>query len=300
MRSRMLFVHALSPLHVGTGQAVGAVDLPVARERATGYPYLPGSGLKGCMRARAIELNQKDVEAVFGPATDRASEHAGALAVGDAGLLLLPIRSIAGTFAYVTSPWLLARFARDAQEAGVKGVPPIVPQCPSQESCGVAASTVLTVKVGATTKVVFEDLDLSPGAADAQKGVVKEWAEFLSRQIFPKDSGDDVWRQLLVKRFCLVHDDVMSYFSLHGTDVVTRVRINHDKGTAEKGGLWSEESLPVESVLASLLVAQAVKGVAAAKVFEAVQEIAKGSMQLGGKASVGRGRCRLVLSGGAA
>ena len=41
----LLFLHALSPLHAGTGQGIGAIDLPIAREKATGIPYLPGSSL---------------------------------------------------------------------------------------------------------------------------------------------------------------------------------------------------------------------------------------------------------------
>ena len=35
MDAKLLFVHALSPLHAGTGQGVGVVDLPIAREKAT-------------------------------------------------------------------------------------------------------------------------------------------------------------------------------------------------------------------------------------------------------------------------
>lgn len=36
--TRLILLHALTPLHVGTGQAVGKVDLPIAREKATGFP----------------------------------------------------------------------------------------------------------------------------------------------------------------------------------------------------------------------------------------------------------------------
>ncbi|NTV66007.1 MAG: type III-B CRISPR module RAMP protein Cmr4, partial [Oscillochloris sp.] len=36
MTTHMLFTHALSPLHPGTGQGVGVIDLPIAREKATG------------------------------------------------------------------------------------------------------------------------------------------------------------------------------------------------------------------------------------------------------------------------
>ena len=47
------FVHALSPLHAGTGQGAGILDLPIAREKATGLPFLPGSSLKGTLEHAA-------------------------------------------------------------------------------------------------------------------------------------------------------------------------------------------------------------------------------------------------------
>src|ERR1700733_8314440 len=103
MSLRPLFIHALSPLHAGTGQSTGAIELAVARDRATGFPCLPGTSIKGALRDRSLERKRSDTFALFGPDTGRASEHAGALAFADANLLLLPVRSIAGTFAWVTS-----------------------------------------------------------------------------------------------------------------------------------------------------------------------------------------------------
>ena len=38
MQSRLVFVHALSPLHAGTGQGVGVIDLPIAREKLQACP----------------------------------------------------------------------------------------------------------------------------------------------------------------------------------------------------------------------------------------------------------------------
>ena len=111
MQARMLFLHALSPLHVGTGQGVGVIDLPVAREKGTGIPIVPGSSLKGVLRCLVEDdtLRKK----VFGPDTSAAHEHAGSVQFGDLHLLFLPVRSLRGTFAWVTSPFLLQRFARD-------------------------------------------------------------------------------------------------------------------------------------------------------------------------------------------
>jgi len=58
------------------------------------------------------------LEAVFGPETSDAHDHAGAISVGDARILLFPVRSLMGVFAWVTSKDVLARFKRDAQMAG--------------------------------------------------------------------------------------------------------------------------------------------------------------------------------------
>ena len=58
--ARLLFIQALSPLHAGTGQSIGAIDLAIARDRATGFPYLPGSSLKGIAQWLEQTLDAQD------------------------------------------------------------------------------------------------------------------------------------------------------------------------------------------------------------------------------------------------
>ena len=48
--ARLCVFYTLSPLHAGSGQAVGAVDLPIQRERHTGWPHVQASGVKGAFR----------------------------------------------------------------------------------------------------------------------------------------------------------------------------------------------------------------------------------------------------------
>ena len=110
----LLLIHALSSLHPGTGQGVGAIDLPIAREKATGIPFVPGSTIKGVLRELSETKDPSKTTPVFGPPTANAEEHAGSLQISDARLLLLPVRSMAGTFAWVTSPYILRRLMRDA------------------------------------------------------------------------------------------------------------------------------------------------------------------------------------------
>lgn len=85
MNTRIFHLHALSALHVGTGQGIGAVDLPIARSRTTNLPLVPGSALKGVLRDEAKEkwhLNQDDIQALFGADSqaDKENIHASAAA----------------------------------------------------------------------------------------------------------------------------------------------------------------------------------------------------------------------------
>lgn len=44
---KIIGILAETSVHVGAGQMFGAIDLPVAREAATQFPFIPGSSLKG-------------------------------------------------------------------------------------------------------------------------------------------------------------------------------------------------------------------------------------------------------------
>ena len=47
MKSKILYLFTRTPLHVGAGASVGAIDQPIIRERRTGFPIIPASSLKG-------------------------------------------------------------------------------------------------------------------------------------------------------------------------------------------------------------------------------------------------------------
>jgi CRISPR-associated protein Cmr4 len=294
--TRLLFVHALSPIHAGTGQSTGAIDLAIARDRATEHPCIPGSTLKGCFRDRAKTQKNKDTDAIFGPDTANASDHAGSLAFGDANLLLLPARSVAGTFAWVTSPFLLARFTRDAKEAGISKLPDI-PVDLAMSACANTTQSMLRVTVGNNQRVIFEDLDLAASPAGSLSTTADRWADEISKRLFKDDA---FWKNQLEKKLCIIHDDVMTFLARHATEVVTRVSIDENSKTVKQGQLWTEENLPTETILYSLLAAMPNGHTKkdANGIFSVLQELAKTPLQMGGNATVGRGRCRLVLTGG--
>jgi CRISPR-associated protein Cmr4 len=274
MKTQPFLLHALSPIHAGTGHAVDVIDLPIARQRATGIPFVPGSSIKGVLREHHRTTDPTDTwRAVFGPDTANASDHAGALVVGDALLLALPVRSFKGTFAWVTSPLLLELAQRDL--GGSLAIPTF-------------AATGALVGKGAACMydkvLLLEDLDL-PAAEDP---LATAWATWLGARLYP---GKD----LVEKRLAIVDDETMTFLWETRTQLDARVSIDAT-GTVKDGALWLEESLPAESVLIGLAAAEPSR-------FDRVKmkdsdvlahAITDQWLQVGGKASVGRGRCRLI------
>lgn len=45
--TQLVFYYAVSPVHMGAGSAIGAIDSPIQREVHTKHPMFAGSGLKG-------------------------------------------------------------------------------------------------------------------------------------------------------------------------------------------------------------------------------------------------------------
>jgi CRISPR-associated protein Cmr4 len=292
MNTRLLFVHALSPLHAGTGQGIDVIDLPVAREKATGLPFLPGSSLKGTLRAGCLDKTMQSKvfgseSTRFGPESASETDYAGSVQFTDQRLLLLPIRSIAGTFAWITSPYILRRLLRDGKNVNGLGAPANAP-IPAENGCVVSDQGC---EIALNNQVVLEDLDL-PATPNS---LARQWAQWIAERVFPP--GDTVWQQMLVGRFAVVHDDVLSFLLDTATEITARVKLLEEAKTVKKGGLWYEEALPTETILSGLVVATPVKATRD-EVFTTVTALMDKPIQFGGKATVGRGLCRLQMTGG--
>lgn len=297
MQAKLYFIHALSPLHAGTGQGVGVIDLPIAREKATNLPYVPGSSIKGVLRDQCRAQRSENVISVFGPETegvgDPATAHASSLQLTDARLLLLPVRSLAGAFAWVTSPYLLDRFVRDLATTGAATtLQAPLPQLSETAIEGIVAEgSALVLPVDGRTGVFLEDLDL---VAKTEKSAT-QWANYLGSQLWPTENEKGVWRTALRERLCIIPDDAFSFLLETATEVVARIRLEGATKTVAQGQLWYEEALPAETVLTGLAVAVEVKAKPAV-VFATLETLTKSALQFGGKATVGRGLCQMRIS----
>ena len=307
MRARLFHLHALSALHCGTGQSVGVVDLPIARARATKLPIVPGSSLRGVLRQQITDSDPDAARTLFGPKTVTGDQDsfAGALAVGDAHLLVLPVRCLAGIVSYVTSPFILRRYARDLARAGI--ATPALPREPAGNEAAVTPGSVNLVdgkgaeqgdRPGSHRKLVLEDLDLT-AREDAS---LEDWATHVARTVHPGDDpGDAESRSDVIHRFALLPDAIMDFLAETATDIRARIAIHPETGTVKAGALWYEENLPAEAVLWGVFALSASNNREDPRSEEALagEMPASGTLlQLGGKAGVGRGLVRFLIGHG--
>lgn len=243
MQTRLLFIYTESPLHAGTGSGLSAVDLPIQRERTTQYPNIQGSGVKGALRSQA-KGSDTEVNAVFGPDTKGGSDYAGAVSVGEARIVLFPVRSLAGVFSYTTCPHVLARLKREAQHTGLT-VPWEVPTVTESECLITNGSAVI-----ANNKVVLEEFSFS-----AKQGA-GEIAKWLANEVFPKGAEYQYWREKVSNSLVILPDDAFRDFVVNSTEVTTRVRIVPDSKTVQNGALWTQEALPADSLMVSAVTAR--------------------------------------------
>ena len=295
MSSLVYFVHALSPVHMGTGASTGGIDLPLAREVSTGWPLVPGSAIKGVLRADGgVAANQS--EWLFGSPWDVPDNRdQGALMFSEARILCLPVRSYSGGWAWVTSPLALSAYHREAGAClpAAKRPPATIPA--PADAAAHAADPQTPLKVG--TSIHLHDIMLAL-AAPAQPEPAATWADHLGPMIF--GAGEAVACAMFKARFLIVSEAVFAYLAIVGMDVRTRVRLKENKVVADSGP-WVEESLPVETVLWGSVAADPIltegRGLQTAQqaidVFAAAVSPQR-RIQIGGKATVGRGVVRWV------
>lgn len=285
----MLYVYVETPLHAGSGRALGNVDLPIQRERVTGYPIVQASSLKGRLRAAGKTKGMPHFEAVFGPDTENADKHAGALSPGDAKVLLFPVRSLKGVFAWTTSVEVLQRFRRDATMVGIE---PgwSTPEAPEEEAL------ISSADLKAGGEVVLEEFTFTP-KTDQVVGQIGQW---LAKNTLPQTDEYGYWREELPKRLVILPNDDFRDFVTFSTEVATRIKLDPETKTVDKGALWTEEYLPTDTLLYAPLMATPPRTDSELEngqdVLQAIKELGLTRVQLGGSETVGRGSVYLRMA----
>lgn len=280
---------AQTSIHAGTGSNTGVIDLPIQREGHNGWPCVFGSSMKGALRTRAESQYGKDnnsVICVFGPTTQNASDHAGAIMVSDARLLLLPIRSLTSQFKWVTCPDALGRFKRDVARFGMKALQDTIPSVTGND-----AVVPQQTKDGA--------LFLEEYRFDARTQNLDTLITSLANLMQRDDAVTALQQQLVI-----VSDDMFAHLCQHATPVNAHIAIDSDTKTVRNGALWYEETLPPETLLYVGLSATKARAQNAEMPAESILGAITGLfdkqpwLQVGGNETIGMGWCAVKALGG--
>ncbi len=308
----VMFLYAQSWLHPGAGTSTGAIDLPVQREVHTEYPLIPASSVKGSLRDQAEDRTDKPiVDGLFGPevvrrgsrgagtSSDDNPHYAGALSVGDAKILLFPVRSLTRSFCWITSSIVLSRLWRDLRASGME--PSWRPPRPVKVQHALAAGDV-------PAKLFLEEMDFDVAVDEQVTAFASSLACVMSADIIGQAFHTKLSSDVIV-----VSDEEFKYLVKYATQVSARTQLTSNKttdktiganGKEEQGNLWYEETLPPETVFYVPLSAGPARGGGAKDQLasgEAVMDelsssvLGSGHMQLGGNETLGHGLCATFL-----
>ncbi|MGE5488297.1 MAG: type III-B CRISPR module RAMP protein Cmr4 [bacterium] len=259
MNSVLLGMLAETAIHPGTGRSGGVIDLPVAREAATDYPFIAGSSLKGALREKTesgVQNGKALAECWFGKA-----DSAGALLVSDARIVLLPVRSLTGSYRWLTCPHIIERLQRDMRRARLR------------YDAGIPAPAKGTVLTHGSGEIYLEERQLIiTGSPDAKL------IEDLRRLIRHNDTAARLERTLAV-----VNDEDFAWFARYALPVQARNVLDDD--TKQSLNLWYEETLPADTVMYAIVASRG--GLAP----QAVDSLFQSDpyLQTGGNETVGEG-----------
>ncbi|KUO70794.1 MAG: hypothetical protein APF81_12735 [Desulfosporosinus sp. BRH_c37] len=296
----LLFLQAVTAIHAGSGSELGLVDLPIQREKHTGYPKIESSSLKGAIRATVqatVDKTSKadQMQAVFGKesASNQNDAQAGAVAFSDARVLLFPVKSLRGVFAWITCPLVLKRFNEELKLYRPASKPLSLPKndtpIGSEVICSVSSNTLIVNPQVDKKQVVLEEYTYSVQVTS--QDLAKELAELIFAGV---DNG-------FADRLIVLPDNDFVDFVTLSTEVNARIRIDPSTGTVQAGALWYEENVPPETVFYSYCFAGNSRitnheTMKAEEVLEFLQQedTLPPCFQLGGNSSLGKGILRRV------
>jgi CRISPR-associated protein Cmr4 len=293
-QASIYFLRCETPLHVGSGETHSYIDLPIQREKHTGFPKIEGSSLKGALR-EALESNSADdniVNILLGK--DKNADASASMGFTDARILLFPIKSYKGIMAWVTCPQVLFKFAKEftLTKSGDKITINDLPATLEDDQI-IAGPAV----VHGESKVLLEEYTFDNLVSNVQvnESSLYKW---LADHIFSKED-EKFWNTFMRERIAIVSNDVFRDLVEHYTSIATRNKINDDTGAAEDGALFTIEYLADESVLYHLATAsdefsKETVRLEAKDIMEYYEDNLPSVIQIGGNATIGKGIVNII------
>ncbi|MBN1830355.1 MAG: type III-B CRISPR module RAMP protein Cmr4 [Deltaproteobacteria bacterium] len=292
----MIMYFCETPLHAGAGDSRSHIDLPIQRDYRD-FPIINAGGVKGGFRERAEKKlgdgKRLDIFKAFGPPPPKKKkkdddptpdQHGGALDISDAEILLFPVRSYQGLFAWITCPEIISDFCRRLDVLGFKPFETDI-DAPEDTALVSAANINRIKREGQPDKIILEDIAFE--AENEERGIIKHLAAYASAML-PSQSSYNHLRKTLENRIVILADDVFRDFAILSTEVTTRICIG-EAGTVVEGP-WSEEYLPLNTFLFGSIRAEQSEPI---KTF--TNSLGTDAViQMGGNKTIGKGHVRVA------
>jgi CRISPR-associated protein Cmr4 len=302
----LIFLKALTPVHVGTGREEALhVDLPVQRDEF-GFPTIWASSLKGAIKANIrdekIKIGNEEISfrKLLGSDPGELETTPSHIAFLDAKLLLIPARSLDNVWIYVTTPHLLEYlniYLSIFNEITGSNLSLDLSHIINYVSQGVAITSRVSEKSapGSNVKIIVNETEIQ---AVYDPDIVKKIKLDAVLQGVAKDVLDDVASHGIVivpdkddRGLAIIRRSMMMQY---------RVRLKRETKTVDTGP-WSEEYLPLKTVLVSVALCRDAQGKSGEKVL--AKDLCKKlrdmfsnkSIYVGGKETIGRGLVKIYM-----
>jgi CRISPR-associated protein Cmr4 len=195
-----------------------------------------------------------------------------------------------GVFAWITCPKVLNKFM---EEMALSGVNLGFKKTPEELT---VSSDHLVVQ---DQTIVLEEYAFKVHQKDKN---CQQFSKWLADNLFAENN---YWKDKIQNDIVVLKDEEFTDFVNLSTEVITRTKINNETGTVQDGALFTEEFLPTESILYSLILASPEFGKKAKsfadekEVIEcfdnSINEKIENVFQLGGNATLGKGIMRAIF-----
>lgn len=236
INSEIQYIRSITPVHAGIGQDLGIADMPIQREKHSNIPKIEASTLKGSIKSYLYrkytdDEERKQLYKIFGGEDGEASSSL--IGFTDAKLLLFPVKSMSDFYKLITCPYIISRWLEDLMLNGEEESDFNV------DNYSMEDGTAISLGDNEEDTFLLEEYVFSANRrSDTLNGKIDEL-----KKLFQSIKGVNLDKVLI-----LSNSDFSEMISMH-TEIITRNKIDIDKGVADKTGLFTEEYLPAESIL---------------------------------------------------
>ena len=235
--SAIIILKTMTPTRVGAGQSAGLIDQPIMRLASTNWPVIPGTSLKGVLKAAHVDSWLDDNKSGYDRVSDAVADlggiygsdnssdpYMGSLRLRDLLPLLFPVKSLYGVFGYVTCPMALEELSDAAASIGITlrlptfsiGTNPDRPK----------ALTPRGSQVIQGTEIILDEFDFI--------GEINDQATQLAALLAPIVKID---LQKLSQRLVVVSDEMFTFITQMCTEVRTRTALEYASKSVRGGSL---------------------------------------------------------------